>query len=87
MKINFPNGCAEDQDCSGDILFHAVVDCKQIQCLIRKEALQDINPKGRLDSSIIQFETNKLKIIEIAERKIRAGNLQKGKVIISNKDL
>ena len=88
MNIQFPNEHSVDQD-TFDISFPADVDGNQIRCSVTREALQDqdINPSRATDSAETQFKTNRYQLQQIAEGKIREGEVQNGKVAITSADV
>ena len=86
MNIEFPDRHAIDPESFG-MNFPALVDGVQITCTVSTEALQDINPSNRMDSSESQFSANRLTFQEIAEGKIRNGDISNNRVIISSADV
>ncbi len=86
MNIQFPNEHSVDPD-TFDISFPADVDGNRIRCLVTREALQDINPSRATGSAETQFKTNRYQLQQFAEGKIRAGEVQNGKVVITSADV
>lgn len=86
MNIEFPDRHAIDSEGFG-MSFPALVDGVQITCMVKTEALQDINPSNRMDSSENQFSANKFTFQEIAEGKIRKGEVSNNRVIIDSADI
>jgi len=72
---------------NGDISYKAVVDGKTIPCRFSTEALEDINPANRMDDVTSLFEANKSELLGIAEKKIRKGKIEDGKVFVFTADL
>ena len=85
MNIEFPDGHTIDPDSSG-VNFLALVDGVKITCTVTAEALQDNNPSNRMDSSESQFSANKFVFQDIAESKIRNGDVLNNRVIIGSND-
>ena len=69
MKIEFTGRYTVNTETFG-INFIVMVEKETIVCEISQEALQDINPKNRLDDIKNQFLSNQSRFQEIAKEKI-----------------
>ena len=87
MDVSFPEVHAANPDDSFSIVFPIDVDGERIQCVIETEALQDINPGNATDTADNQYLANKYSFQEIAEIKIRNGEVINGKLRITQKDV
>lgn len=85
MNIEFPGPAVPAED--GGISYRTLVDGETVACKFSTEALQDVNPDLTMSSSAVQFEPSQARLLEVAERKIRAGNLVDGVVHIFTRDL
>ncbi len=86
MDIEFPDKYAIDSEGYG-IVFPVIVDNNQLTCVVKTEALQDIDPNNRMDTPENQFNLNKFSFQEIAEEKIKNGDVDNNKIIIDTKDV
>jgi hypothetical protein len=73
MEISFTGKYSSNPDNFG-INFEAIVDDISVICNVFKDALEDIDPEGRCNSSEQQFEKHRSSFQRIAEKKIRSGN-------------
>ena len=85
MEINFCGPAVPGED--GGISYRVIVDGKTVACKVSMEALQDIDPANRQSNPMAQFESHQGRILQIAENKIRNGDVQDNKVWILTKDL
>lgn len=85
MIIEFPGPAVPAED--GGISYRALVDGKTVACKFSTEALQDVNPDLTMSSSADQFESSMARLLDVAERKIRAGHVVDGVVHIFTRDL
>ena len=83
MIITFPDQSNMNSETFG-INFPAIVDGERVICVLSTEALQDINPQARGDSTNQQFEANRAAFEAIAERLIRDGKVVNGRVFIGS---
>lgn len=86
MNISFSGKTAPDHDTFG-ISFEAIVDGSQVRCRVTTEALQDIDPSNAVGEPASQFALNRSSFEQIADKLIRAGNVQNGQVFIKSEDL
>ncbi|MBY7669228.1 DUF1488 family protein [Vibrio anguillarum] len=85
MNIEFVGDCVQNQNFG--INFQAKLDGQPIVCVVSTEALQDINPNTRARPVTSQYLDNKSKLEAIATRKIQNGQVENGKVFISQSDV
>lgn len=85
MKIEFP-GPAVPIEGNG-ISFRAMVDGQTVACQFTAEALQDANPDLRSLLPMEQFSANQWRLLSVAEKKLRAGNITQGIVTIFAADI
>jgi len=85
MNIEFPGPAVPAED--GGISFRALVDDQTVACKFSMEALQDVNPEYSMASPSEQFESSKPILLQIAEKKVRAGDVSNGVVHIFTRDL
>ena len=85
MDVQLPGPAVITQN--GDISYKAVVDGETIPCRFSTEALEDIDPANRMDDVLSLFEANKSELLGIAEKKIREGKIEDGKVFVFTADL
>lgn len=85
MNIQFvgPALKAEDEG----VIFLAQVDGKDVHCHFTYEAIEDIESDSLQADPIQQFEAHKLKLLSIAENKIRNGQISNGVVSIFTNDI
>ncbi|MCZ0928403.1 DUF1488 family protein [Vreelandella janggokensis] len=85
MNIEFTGAYAQNENFG--INFQAKVDGQFISCVVTTEALQDINPSARMDEAEQQYLDNQSQLEAIAEEKIQSGQVQNGKIYISQSDV
>ncbi len=85
MNIEVPGPAVPAED--GGISYRALVDGETVACKFSTEALQDVNPALTMSSSTVQFESSQARLLEVADRKIRAGHVVDGVVHIFTRDL
>ncbi|ELE5868232.1 DUF1488 family protein [Vibrio cholerae] len=85
MNIEFIGNCVQNDNFQ--ISFQAKVDGQPIVCVVSTEALQDINPNTRTRPVASQCVDNKSKLEAIATKKIQDGQVENGKVFISQSDV
>lgn len=85
MNIKFTGKYAQNEDFG--INFQAKVDELSIVCVVSTEALQDINPNGIMDEAMEQYKGNKYQLETIAHQKIKNGQVENGKVFITESDI
>lgn len=85
MDINFTGIYAQNENFG--INFQAIVDEKNIACIVSTAALQDINPSRRLDGAEQQYLNNQNQLEAIARKKIQNGDVSNGKVFIDQSDV
>lgn len=85
MKIEFigPPVLAED----GGIFYAAKLDGQALLCYFSYEALEDVDSDAIQGDAIILFEKHQLKLLSIAEQKIRNGHAHGGQIQIFSNDL
>ena len=85
MLIEFVGSAVPAED--GGISFRAKVDGQAVACKFSMEALQDVNPSLTMAAPVKQFEASQGVLLEIAEKKIRAGKVENGVVRVFTQDL
>ena len=85
MDVSFPGPAIPAKD--GGISFRAVVDGQTVACKFSTEALQDVKPSLTASPPSTQFEESKQVLLNIAEKKIRSGQVTEGVVRIFTADL
>jgi hypothetical protein len=85
MKIEFvgPAYIADD----GGIIYPALLDGQKLACHFSYEALDDVEPDGILGDALTHFKNHQLKLLSIAEQKIRGGHAHDGQIQIFTPDL
>ena len=85
MKIEFigPASIASD----GGVHYPAQLDGKPLICHFSYEALDDVEPDGILGEALEHFKNHQLKLLSIAEQKIRGGHAHDGQIQIFSSDL
>ena len=85
MKIEFigPASVVED----GGLLFPAKLDGQPLKCHFSYEALEDVDTGAIQGDPLVLFAKHRLKLLSIAEQKIRAGHVHNGQVQILTIDL
>lgn len=71
----------------GGISYRARVDGKVISCHFSAECLEDADPTLTTEAPMIQFGSNLSRLLDITEKKIRAGQIHGGVVYIFTADL
>lgn len=85
MNIEFTGAYAKNEHFG--INFQATVDGQSISCVVSIEALQDINPNGRMDEAEQQYQDNQYQFESIARGKILNGEVANSKVFINQSDV
>jgi len=85
MKIEFigPATIAND----GGVHYPALLDGQILTCHFSYEALDDIEPVGILGDALTHFKNHQLKLLSIAEQKIRGSHAHDGQIQIFTSDL
>ena len=85
MKIDFigPVTIADD----GGVIYPALLNGQKILCHFSYEALDDVEPDGILGDALVHFKSHQLKLLSIAEQKIRGGHAHDGQIQIFSSDL
>ncbi|WP_108469070.1 DUF1488 family protein [Polynucleobacter difficilis] len=85
MKIDFigPATMAED----GGVIYPALLNGQKLACRFSYEALDDVEPDGILGDALVHFTNHQLKLLSIAEQKIRSGHAHDGQIQIFSSDL
>ena len=85
MKIEFigPPVLAED----GGIFYAAKLDGQTLLCHFSYEALEDVDSDAIQGNAVTLFEMHQLKLLSIAEKKIRDGHAHDGQIQIFSNDL
>ena len=85
MHIEFigPATIAHD----GGVSYPALLNGQALSCHFSYEALDDVEPDGILGDALIHFKNHQLKLLSIAEQKIRNGHAHDGKIQIFSSDL
>jgi hypothetical protein len=85
MKIEFtgPARLADD----GGVFYPALLDGQVLSCHFSYEALDDVEPDGILGDALVHFTNHQLKLLSIAEQKIRSGHAHDGQIQIFSSDL
>jgi hypothetical protein len=71
----------------GGISCRARVDGKVVACHFSAECLEDADPTLSIQTPMSQFESSMTRLLGIAEKKIRAGQIDDGIVHILTADL
>lgn len=85
MKIEFvgPASIADD----GGIIYPALLDGQKLACHFSYEALDDVEPDEILGDALMHFKNHQLKLLSIAEQKIRSGHAHDSQIQIFSSDL
>jgi hypothetical protein len=85
MKIEFigPASIASD----GGVHYPAQLDGKPLICHFSYEALDDVEPDGILGDALAHFKNHQLKLLSIAEHKMRGGHAHDDQIQIFSTDL
>ncbi|QWE01116.1 DUF1488 family protein [Polynucleobacter sp. JS-Mosq-20-D10] len=85
MKIEFigPPVLAED----GGVFYAAKLDGETLLCHFSYEALEDVDPDTVQGDAATLFQKHQLKLLSIAEKKIRDGHAHDGQIQIFSNDL
>jgi hypothetical protein len=85
MKIEFVGpACIADD---GGIIYPALLDGQKLECHFSYEALDDVESDGILGDALTHFKNHQLKLLSIAEQKIRGGHAHDGQIQIFTSDL
>jgi hypothetical protein len=85
MKIEFVGPATISPD--GGVHYPAVLDGQPLACHFSYEALDDVEPDGILGDALVHFKSHQLKLLSIAEQKIRGGHAHDGQIQIFSSDL
>ncbi len=69
------------------ISYRARVDGKVVACHFSAECLEDADPTLSIQTPMSQFESSMTRLLGIAEKKIRAGQIEDGVVHVFTADL
>jgi hypothetical protein len=85
MKIDFigPAVIADD----GGVIYPALLNGQKLACHFSYEALDDVEPDGIMGDALEHFNNHQLKLLSIAEQKIRSGHAHDGSIQIFTADL
>jgi hypothetical protein len=85
MKIEFigPATIAND----GGVHYPALLNGQTLTCHFSYEALDDVEPDGIMGDALEHFNNHQLKLLSIAEQKIRSGHAHDGQIQIFSSDL
>lgn len=74
MDIKFigPATIADD----GGVIYPALLNNQRLECHFSYEALDDVEQEGILGDALVHFKNHQLKLLSIAEQKIRGGQIQ-----------
>jgi hypothetical protein len=85
MKIEFTGPATIAND--GGVQYPALLNGQIITCHFTYEALDDVEPDGIMDDALDHFKNHQLKLLSIAEQKIRGGHTHDGQIQIFTSDL
>jgi peroxiredoxin family protein len=85
MNIQFVGPALKAED--DGVLYLAHVDGKEVNCHFTYEAIEDIESDSLQTDLIQQFKAHQLKLLSIAEDKIRKGHITNGVVSIFTNDI
>ena len=85
MKIEFVGPASIAYD--GGVNYPAILNGQQLSCHFCYEALDDIEPDGILGDALEHFKNHQLKLLSIAEQKIRGGHAHDSQIQIFSSDL
>lgn len=85
MKLDFigPATLADD----GGVIYLAFLNGQELACHFSYEALDDVEPDGIMGDALEHFHNHQLKLLSIAEQKIRGGHAHDGQIQIFSSDL
>lgn len=85
MEIEFigPASIAPD----GGVNFPTLLDGQTLVCHFSYEALDDVEPDGIQGNALEHFKNHQLKLLSIAEQKIRGGHAHDGAIQVFSSDL
>jgi hypothetical protein len=85
MKIDFigPATIADD----GGVIYPALLNGQKLSCHFSYEALDDVEPDGIMGDALEHFSNHQLKLLSIAEQKIRRGHAHDSQIRIFSSDL
>jgi hypothetical protein len=85
VKIEFigPATIAND----GGVHYPALLNGQTLSCHFSYEALDDVEPDEILGDALLHFKNHQLKLLSIAEQKIRGGHAHDGQIQIFSSDL
>ena len=85
MKIKFigPAILADD----GGVIFAAQLDGQPLKCHFSYEALEDVDAGAIQGDPLMLFKNHQLKLLSVAEQKIRDGHSHDGQIQIFSNDL
>jgi hypothetical protein len=85
MKIEFIGPASISID--GGVVYPALLNGNKLLCHFTYEALDDVEPDGILGDALTHFKNHQLKLLSIAEQKIRGGHAHDGQIQIFTSDL
>ena len=85
MKIEFIGPASMSID--GGVVYPALLNGNKLQCHFTFEALDDVEPDGILGDALSHFKNHQLKLLSIAEQKMRGGHAHDGSIQIFSSDL
>ena len=71
----------------GGVQYPTLLDGQTLSCHFSYEALDDVEPDGILGDALAHFKNHQLKLLSIAEQKIRGGHAHDGQIQIFSSDL
>jgi hypothetical protein len=85
MKIEFigPASMADD----GGVIYPTLLNGQKLLCHFSYEALDDVEPDGIMGDALEHFKNHQLKLLSIAEQKIRGDHAHDGQIQIFTSDL
>jgi hypothetical protein len=85
VKIDFigPAIIADD----GGVIYSALLNGQKLACHFSYEVLDDVEPDGIMGDALEHFNNHQLKLLSIAEQKIRRGHAHDGQIQIFSSDL
>lgn len=84
MIIEFKGPASLASD--GGIDYLAKLNGHDLLCHFSYEALEDVDPDAVLGNALTHFATHQLKLLSIAEKKIRDGHAHDGQIQIFSND-
>ena len=85
MNIEFIGPATVAQD--GGVSYPATLDGHPLECHFSYEVLEDCDPDSILGDPLVHFAKHQLKLLSIAEQKIRNGHAHNQKIQIFTNDL